>query len=141
MNVRAFHCVDGTQSNLAIVRRLFERFEEGGIEVALEGMDEELVIEIPPELSAEPDDYHGHDGARRYFAGFDGMLKDVRYEAIELVPAGERVIAHIRLGGRGVSSGLDVELEAFVVHELAGGKVSRMRPYPDMDSARAAAGG
>ena len=141
MNVRAFHCVDGTQSNLAIVRRLFERFEEGGIEVALEGMDEELVIEIPPELSAEPDDYHGHDGARRYFAGFDGMLEDVRYEAIELIPAGERVIAHIRLGGRGVSSGLDVELEAFVVHELAAGKVIRMRPYPDMDSARAAAGG
>ena len=139
--MRAFHGVDGTQSNLAIVRRLFQRFEEGGIEAALEGMDEELVIEIPPELSAEPDDYHGHDGARRYFAGFDGMLEDVGYEAIELIPAGERVIAHIRLSGRGVTSGLDVELEAFVLHELEGGKVTRMRPYPDMDSARAAAGG
>jgi ketosteroid isomerase-like protein len=99
------------------------------------------VIEVPPELSAEPDSYHGHAGARRYFAAFDGMLEDVRYEAIELIPAGERVIAHIRLGGRGVSSGLDVELEAFVVHELEGGKVTRMRPYPDMESARAAAEG
>ncbi len=140
MNVRAFHGVDATHPNLEIVRRLFERFGEGGVEAALDGMDEELVIEVPPELSAEPDTYHGHEGARRYFAAFDGMLEEVRYEAIELIPAGERVIAHIRLGGRGVSSGLDVELEAFVVHELAGGKVMRMRPYPDLDAAKAAAG-
>ena len=141
MNVRAFHGVESIHSNLTIVRRLFESFAEGGIEAALDGLDEQLVIEIPGDMSAEPDTYTGHDGARRYFAGFDGMLEDVRYEAIELVPAGERVIAHARMGGRGVSSGLDVELEAFVVHELAGGKVTRMRPYPDMESARAAAGG
>jgi ketosteroid isomerase-like protein len=131
--------VDGTQSNLEVVRQLFERFGEGGIEAALEGLDEELVIEIPADLSAEPDSYHGHEGARRYFAGFDGMIEDVRYEAIELLPVGERVLARVRLGGRGVSSGLDVELEAFVLHELAGGKVTRMRPYPDLESAQAAA--
>jgi ketosteroid isomerase-like protein len=141
VNVRAFHGVDGTHPNLEIVRRLFERFGEGGIDAALDGMHEELVIEVPPELSAEPDTYHGHEGARRYFAAFDGMLEEVRYEAIELIPAGQRVIAHIRLGGRGVTSGLEVELEAFVVHELEGGKVTLMRPYPDMDSARAAAEG
>ena len=29
-------------------------------------------IEIPPDLSAEPDVYLGHEGVRRYFAGFDG---------------------------------------------------------------------
>jgi ketosteroid isomerase-like protein len=139
--MRAFHGVESIHSNLEIVRRLFERFAEGGIEAALPGMDEELVIEIPPDMSAEPDTYHGHEGARRYFAGFDGMLEDVRYEAIELIPAGDRVIAHARMGGRGVSSGLDVDIEAFVVHELSGGKVTRLRPYPDMDSARAAARG
>ncbi|HET8820589.1 MAG TPA: nuclear transport factor 2 family protein [Thermoleophilaceae bacterium] len=133
--------MESIHPNLEIVRRLFERFAEGGIEAALPGMDEELVIEIPPDMSAEPDTYHGHEGARRYFAGFDGTLEDVRYEAIELIPVGDRVIAHARMGGRGVSSGLDVDIEAFVVHELSGGKVSGMRPYPDMDSARAAAGG
>jgi ketosteroid isomerase-like protein len=64
----------------------------------------------------------------------------VRYEPIELIPLGDRVLAHARLAGRGVSSGLDVEIEAFVLHELAGGKVTRMRPYPDRESAIAAAG-
>jgi ketosteroid isomerase-like protein len=128
------------ESNVEVVRRLFDRFGEGGIEAALDGLHEDLVIEIPPDLSAEPDTYRGHDGARRYFAGFEGMLEDVRYEPIELIPEGDRVLARVRLGGRGVSSGLDVELESVVVHELSGGLVTWMRPYPDMESARAALG-
>jgi ketosteroid isomerase-like protein len=120
---------------LDIVARLFDAYAERGVEGVLEGMDEEIVIEVPPELSAEPDVYRGHDGIRRYFAGFEGMLDDVRYEALELIPVGERVLARIRLGGRGSSSGLDVDLEAVVVHELRDGKVTLMRPYPDMESA------
>jgi ketosteroid isomerase-like protein len=120
------------------VRLLFERFAEGGIEPALEGLSEELVIEIPADMSAEPDTYHGHEGARRYFDGFDGMIEDLRYEPLELIPVGEDVLAHVRLSGRGASSGLDVALEPYVMHELADGKIVRIRPYPDLESARAA---
>jgi len=127
-----------SESNLQVVQRLFDQFAEGGIEAALGGLHEELVIEIPADLSAEPDTYHGHDGARKYFAGFDGMLADVRYEPIELIAEGDHVLARVRLGGRGVSSGLEVELESVVVHELSGGLVTRMRPYTDLESARAA---
>jgi ketosteroid isomerase-like protein len=130
-----------TESNVDIVRRLFERYEQDGIEGVIETMDEDVVIEIPPELSAEPDDYRGHDGARRYFDGFVGMIDEVRYEPLELIPAGDAVIAHIRLSGRGASSGLDVDLEAFVVHELANGRIVRMRPYADLESAQDAAAG
>ena len=58
--------------------------------------DENIVIEIPPELSAEPDTYQGHDGVRRYFAGFDGMIEDVRYEAARAHRgAAMHVIAHM----------------------------------------------
>jgi ketosteroid isomerase-like protein len=128
------------ESNLEVVERLFDQFAEGGVEAILDGADENIVIEIPPELSAEPDTYQGHDGVRRYFAGFEGMLDDVRYEALELEPVGDVVLAHIRLGGRGVSSGLDVDLEAYVIHDLAGGKITRIRPYADRESAEAALG-
>ena len=125
-------------SNVDVVRRLFERFAEGGIEPALEAFSEDVMIEIPPEMSAEPDTYHGHDGVRRYFDGFDGMIADIRYEALELIPVGERVIAHVRLSGRGASSGLEVALEPYVMHELVDGKIVRIRPYPDLESVRAA---
>jgi ketosteroid isomerase-like protein len=125
-------------SNVEVVRLLFERFAKGGIEPALQGLSEELVIEIPPDMSAEPDTYHGHEGARRYFDGFDGMIEELRYEALELIPVGDDVLAHVRLSGRGASSGLDVALEPYVMHELADGKIVRIRPYPDLESARAA---
>jgi ketosteroid isomerase-like protein len=127
-------------SNLEVVRRLFDQYAEGGVEAVLDGADENLVIEIPPDLSAEPDIYHGHDGVRRYFGGFEGMIEDVRYEALELTASGDLVLAHIRLSGRGVTSGVGVDLEAYVIHELAGGKIVRIRPYADLESAQAALG-
>ena len=129
-----------TDSNLEVVRRLFDQYAEGGVEAVLDGAGENLVIEIPPDMSAEPDTYHGHDGVRRYFGGFEGMIEDVRYEALELTAAGDLVLAHIRLSGRGVSSGLGVGLDAWVIHELSDGKIVRIRPYADLESARSALG-
>jgi ketosteroid isomerase-like protein len=128
-----------TNENVEVVRRLFQRFDENGVEGVIETMADDIVIEIPPELSAEPEDYRGHDGARRYFAGFSGMIDDVRYEPLALIPAGDAVIAHIRLSGRGSSSGLDVDLEAFVLHEFANGRIVRMRPYAELEEAQSAA--
>jgi ketosteroid isomerase-like protein len=125
-----------SEPNVEVVRRLFELYATGGMEAALEVMDEEIEIVIPPDLSAEPDSYHGHDGARRYFAGFDGMLEDVRYEALELIPEGGYVLVRARLGGRGVSSGLEVDLESVVAHTVQDGKITRIVPYRDLESAR-----
>lgn len=130
-----------TNSNIEVVQRLFDRFAEGGIESTLDGLSKDVVIEIPPDMSAEPDEYHGHDGARRYFNGFDGMIEELRYEALELIPVGERVLARVRLSGRGVSSGVDVALEPYVMHELADGRIIRIRPYPDREAAERALAG
>jgi ketosteroid isomerase-like protein len=128
-----------SDSNVEVVQRLFDLFAEANeIEPALEVMHPDVVIDIPPDMSAEPDTYHGHDGVRRYFAGFEGMLDEVRYEPIEIIPVGDAVIAGARMSGRGASSGLDVGLDSYVVHEFAEGKIVRMTPYPDLDSARAA---
>jgi ketosteroid isomerase-like protein len=128
-----------SDENVELVRRMFEGFAESGIDGVLGGVAEEVVIEIPPELSAEPDVYRGHDGVRRYFAGFEGMIEDLQYEALGLIPSGEHVLARVRLAGRGVSSGLDTELQVVVLHKVEDGKIVYIRPYPDLDSALAAA--
>ena len=129
-----------SEGEVEVVRQLFELFARGGMEAALEVMDEDIEIVIRPDVSAEPDTYRGHEGALRYYAGFEGMLEDVRYEVFELIPEGPHVLAHARLAGRGVSSGLEVELQTVVVHTVKGGKLTRIVPYPDLESAREALG-
>jgi ketosteroid isomerase-like protein len=129
------------RTNLDVVRQLFDSFAGSGVDAALELIDETVIVEIPPEMSAEPDSYHGHAGVRRYFAGFDGMISDLRYEPLELIPVGDDVVlAHVRLSGRGASSGLGVSLEPYVVHRLRDGRIVHMRPYLDRASAEAALG-
>jgi ketosteroid isomerase-like protein len=127
-----------SESSLETVRQLFERVDPGGLEPALELISEDFVVEIPGSMSAEPDVYRGHDGARRYFAGFDGLIEDVRFEPIEFVEEDDTVIVWLRLTGRGAVSGIEVEQHAAVVTRVKDGKVTAMEPHPDMDSARGA---
>jgi ketosteroid isomerase-like protein len=106
--------------------------------LALELVSEDFSVEIPSELSAEPDTYEGHAGARRYFEGFDGLIDDVRFEPLEFFDEGGAVLVWLTLSGRGAASGIEVEQYAAVAVWLEAGKVVRMQPFADLDSAREA---
>jgi ketosteroid isomerase-like protein len=96
------------------------------------------VFVVPPEASAEPDTYRGHDGARLYFSGFDGILDDVRFELLDCDQVtDDTVLAASRLTGRGTTTGIPVEQETFVVLTVRGGLVTWIRPYSDRDEALA----
>jgi ketosteroid isomerase-like protein len=127
-----------TVSQVEIVRRLFDRFAHDSLEGALELISEDFVAVVPPSMSAEPDAYEGHAGARRYFAGFDGLLEDVRFDLLELHDEGSAVMARLRLSGRGVASGIEVEQFAAALVRVTGGRVTRIEAYPDVEAARAA---
>jgi uncharacterized protein len=123
------------ESDVQVVRRLFESFGRGELEPVLDLIDEDFVVAVPPSMSAEPDTYQGHEGVRRYFAAFEGQLEDVRFEPLEMIDAGDRVIVPLRLTGRGATSGIEVEQPAVTVHYVRDGKVVRIEPYPDLESA------
>ena len=127
-----------SESNREIVRRLWERFETGGIDSALDLISEDFVAEVPPSLSAEPDVYKGHEDIRRYFAAFAG-IEDVHFRPVDFLEEGDVVIAWMRLTGRGSASGIDIEQESAAAVWVKDGKVTRMDPYPDVESARRAA--
>ena len=121
-----------------VVRELLERFNGEDREAVFELLSEDFVAEVPPSLSAEPDVYEGHPGVRRYLEAFEGLLEDVRFVALDFHEEGDQVIVDLLLRGRGVASGIEVDLRSAVVHWVERGKVTRMQPFPDLDAAREA---
>jgi ketosteroid isomerase-like protein len=128
-----------SQSPAAVVRALFERANAGEIDRVVELLAPDTVFVVPPDASAEPDTYRGHDGARRYFSGFDGVLDDVRFELLKLEQVtDDTVLADTRLRGRGTTTGIPVEQEVFVLLTVRDGLVTWIRPYAERESALAA---
>jgi ketosteroid isomerase-like protein len=119
-----------------VVRELYERINGDDPDSIYELLSEDFRAEVPPSLSAEPDVYEGHAGVRRYMDGFQGHLDDVRFEVLELLQEGDRVIADMVVKGRGTASGIPVEQASAVVHTIVDGKVARMDIHVDFESAR-----
>src|SRR5215210_4088583 len=120
-----------------MVRRLLERYERGGVEDILKLLAPDAVFVVPPETSAEPDVYRGHEGARRYFAGFGGALDDVRFDLLDVHDESpEAALAVIRLSGHGSATRIPVELTVVVTFLVRDGAVARIVAHPDVDSAR-----
>jgi ketosteroid isomerase-like protein len=95
---------------------------------------------VPPEFSAEPDTYRGHEGIRRYFKLFDDDMEDVRFEAEHMWEAGDSVVAVVRLTARGKQSGFAVEQRIAQVWTIRDGRALRAQTFPDLAEAFAAAG-
>jgi ketosteroid isomerase-like protein len=122
--------------NVEVVRELYKRINGDDPESIYELLSEDFVAVVPPSLSAEPDVYEGHGGVRRYMDAFQGHLEEVRFEVLELILEGDRVIADMLVKGRGASSGIPVEQASAVVHTVTAGNVARMDVYTDVEAAR-----
>ncbi|HLM09816.1 MAG TPA: nuclear transport factor 2 family protein [Thermoleophilaceae bacterium] len=120
-----------------VLRRLFELYEREGVDAALTLVAPDSVLVVPPSMSAEPDVYEGHAGARRYFAGFDGAIDDVRFlirETHDETP--DSVLAVMEVTGTGATTGIRILFEAVVECEVRDGRVVRMVAHPDLATAR-----
>ena len=124
-----------------MVRSMLETLNESGVEAAMDQIHPDFEGVTPPELSPEPDTYRGHEGVRRYFAGFEGVMDEVRWEADELMEApDERVVAGIRLLTRSVTTGLELELPVWQVCTVRDGKIFRIDGFAKREDALRAAG-
>jgi ketosteroid isomerase-like protein len=124
------------KSPAAVVRRLFDRLRDEGVEPVLELVSPDALLIVPPEASAEPDTYVGHDGTRRYFAGFDGVLDDVRFDLSDVEEISDvAVIAKLTMTGRGAATGIPVSQTVFLAVTVRDGLVEKMAPRGDRESA------
>ena len=124
----------------ALVRQMLDTLNGKGVEAALKWFAEDFHGVVPPELSAEPDSYDGHDGLRRYFDSFREVVDDLCFDAEELIDAGpDVVLARGLITGRGRESGIPVEMRVPQVVRLREGKVIEISAYDDWDDAVVAA--
>ena len=123
------------------MRSMLETLNERGVEAALDRIHPDFEGITPPELSPEPDTYRGHDGIRRYFAGFEGVMDQVRWEEDEMIEARDgRVVAGIRLVTHSLTTGLELELPVWQVCTLRDGKVLRIEGFAQREDALRAVG-
>ena len=126
-------------SDTATIRTMLDTLNDEGTEAALKWFDEDFHGVVPPELSAEPDSYDGHDGVRRYFDSFHEIVDDLRFDAEDLVEvAPGAVAARGLITGSGRESGIPIEMRVPMLMRLRDGKLVEMSAYAEWDDAVAA---
>src|SRR5207248_2525173 len=95
---------------------------------------------IPPELSAEPSAYRGHEGVRRYFASFYEVMRDIRFDADRVWDAGDAVVVALRLTAKGKETGIPVEQTSGQVWTIRDGLAIRVQSFVTVEQALQSAG-
>jgi ketosteroid isomerase-like protein len=129
-----------SEQDVETLRRGFETFNREGVDAILDLLHPEFVAVTTPDVALEPDTYRGYAGLRRYFAAFDDVMEDIRFEPGEFVDAGDKVIVSFVLKARGKGTGIEVEQQAVQVWTMRDGKALRVETFPDLDSASRAVG-
>jgi ketosteroid isomerase-like protein len=125
-------------SNVEIVERGFEAFNDQGIDGILPLIHPDFEATTPPDLASEPDTYRGHEGVRRWFESFDEVMDEIRWDARGFREVDGRVLVEFTLRARGRTTGLDFGQEAVMVWELRDGQATRLSLYPTLDRAMSA---
>ena len=129
-----------SEENVEIVRGVYEAWQRGDFEVALEPFHEDIEWFGPPEAPGSSEGVRGREGVQHALAGWLGAWVDFRFELRELIDHGDEVLAGGWQHGRGKGSGVEVSEETFSVWTLQAGKIVRQRMFRDRAQALEAAG-
>jgi ketosteroid isomerase-like protein len=129
-----------SQENVEFVRRGLETFNRGEWDEVFEHwFDPEIEWSDPPGFPGAGV-HHGQEAVRARFQELEEMLEGFSVELGELFDGGERVVAFVRTGGRGRTSGIDVSRPVAWVLTLRDGRIVRVVGFEDHDAALMAAG-
>ena len=81
------------------------------------------LIYHPRSDEPDPSAHVGRDAFERLLDGFLESFRDLRFDVLGLIDAGDRVIASTMMHGRGAASGASVEDAYVIVYQLRDGLV------------------
>ena len=128
-----------SQENVEVVRRCYDAWRRWVFEdiASLYAADAEIVS---PESEMFGQTYRGHDGLRLYIEHFVAVFEPPVFELEEILDAGDRVVAVIRLHARGKQSGVEVSDRTANVFTVANGVIRRQVIYTNRTEALGAVG-
>ena len=131
-----------SEENKEIVQGVYDAWQRGDFEAALEPFHEDIEWFGPPDISRAGGGglARGHEGVRRSVGRWMGAWVDHRFELRELIDSGDQVLAVGWQQGRGRGSGVEVSEEIFSVWTLRAGRIVRQRMFRDRAQALEAAG-
>jgi ketosteroid isomerase-like protein len=120
-----------SQANVEIVRT----FLSVDVDEALTYADPGIVWNPIEELPTQ-----GQDAVRASLAHWKADWDDYEVMPQELVDMGDRVLATVRLRGRGRGSGVEIDARFYDVYTLRDGKIVRMDQFTERSEALEAVG-
>jgi ketosteroid isomerase-like protein len=109
-----------SQENVEIVRR----FLSAEVDEAMSDADPDIVWNPIEELPTQ-----GHAAVRASLAHWKAEWENYEVVPEELVDLGDRVVATVRLRGRGRGSGVEIEACFYDLYTLRDGKIVRMDQF------------
>jgi ketosteroid isomerase-like protein len=121
--------------DIEVVQRLIDAFNSGDIDGILSLTHPDFEVEVPPELSAEPDVYIGHAGMRRYWESFHDALDDVRFELEGFWKADGAVVVAMRVTAKGRRTAIAIEQRNAGVWRTSDGKALQANIFASLPDA------
>jgi ketosteroid isomerase-like protein len=124
--------------NVELVKRAYEFINRGEIPRDLVAPDMELVQNSA--LLGTAGVFHGPDGAERSLGELQEGFDEIRFEPVELIEAGDFVVAACRFRGRGKSSGAPFDARVSHLWTIREGVIARLEVFAGKREALRAAG-
>jgi uncharacterized protein len=123
------------------VQRGYHAFASGDTTAALELLDPNVEVAVftnRPDMNRQT--YHGHAGFFENLGEMTDVFDDFRFEVREIAEQGDRLLATVRVTGRGRSSGVEIDSRLFHLWTLREGKATRLEIHNERELAEAALG-
>jgi ketosteroid isomerase-like protein len=126
--------------NVALIRRLVERWNAGDVEGVLDLYADDAVIVTSPDWP-EPATWRGGSEIRASIEDWRAVWQSSTAELERLEPLGEKVLALGAWTSRGRASGVDGQMPIAILFTVRDGKIALHEWFMDHDGAVAAARG
>jgi ketosteroid isomerase-like protein len=129
-----------SRADVEIVARVFDAVNAEDLERTIAFTHPDFEVEVPPELSAEPDVYRGREGMRRYWSSFREAMDEIRFAADRVWDAGDHVVVAMIVSARGRQTAISVVQRPVTVWTIRDEQVLRIRVFASLADGLASVG-